>query len=98
MNETLISLFWLFFEDIMAHNNTTSHSAAEFDEKIIASIPFYDLFHRQSIDLVRSIDKSPRKWLDTGCGTGNLYLCAKKCFPNTEFTLADPSEEMLAVA
>jgi len=82
----------------MTHNHTTIYSAAEYDEKIHATLPFYDSFHQQTIDLVRSLPKSPKKWLDIGCGTGNLYLCAEICFPDTEFTLADPSEEMLAVA
>jgi tRNA (cmo5U34)-methyltransferase len=73
-------------------------SATEFDAKVLATIPFYDFFHQQTIDLVRSVDKSPRTWLDTGCGTGTLYLQARKTFPATEFTLADPSQEMLEAA
>ena len=82
----------------MTRTHTTLYSASEYDEKIHATLPFYDSFHRQTIDLVRSLPKSPEKWLDIGCGTGNLYLCAEKCFPDTEFILADPSEEMLAIA
>ena len=79
-------------------SHTTIHPAAEFDARIGATIPFYDAFHQQSIDLVRAIDPAPRTWLDTGCGTGALYLQAKRQFPETAFTLADPSAEMLAVA
>ncbi|MCL2658511.1 MAG: methyltransferase domain-containing protein [Betaproteobacteria bacterium] len=79
-------------------DNVTAHSAKEFDAKVSATIPFYDLFHQQTIDLVRSVNESPQKWLDIGCGTGNLYLDAKKYFPGTEFTLADPSQEMLVIA
>jgi len=82
----------------MTRKNTTVYSAAEYDEKILATLPFYESFHQQTVDLVRSLPKSPEKWLDIGCGTGNLYLRANKCFQNTEFTLADPSQEMLAVA
>ncbi|MCL2830979.1 MAG: methyltransferase domain-containing protein [Betaproteobacteria bacterium] len=82
----------------MTRDNTTPHSAAEFDAKILATIPFYDSFHQQTIDLVRSLGELPRKWLDTGCGTGTLALQAQKNFPETEFTLADPSQEMLEIA
>ena len=82
----------------MTRKNTTVYSAAEYDEKILATLPFYESFHQQTVDLVRSLPKSPEKWLDIGCGTGNLYLRANKCFQNTEFTLADPSQEMLAIA
>ncbi len=38
------------------------------------------------------------KWLDTGCGTGTLCAIAKRVFPTTEFTLADPSVQMLNIA
>ncbi|MCL2549575.1 MAG: methyltransferase domain-containing protein [Methanimicrococcus sp.] len=82
----------------MTRNKTTIYSAAEYDEKILTTLPFYDSFHRQTVDLVRSLPEPPQKWLDVGCGTGNLYLCARQYFPKTEFILADPSQDMLAVA
>lgn len=79
-------------------DNTTAHKSTEYDEKIVSTIPFYDLFHQTVTQLVLSMNKSPDKWLDTGCGTGNLYVNAKAIFPNTQFALADPSEKMLEEA
>lgn len=79
-------------------DNTTAHSASDYDTGVLQTIPFYTEFHAQVIRLVSAYQPSPNSWLDTGCGTGNLI--AKCCaeFPDTAFTLSDPSEKMLAVA
>jgi tRNA (cmo5U34)-methyltransferase len=79
-------------------DNKTAHMALEYQAKIGATIPNYDIFHSQTIDLVRVINPTPEKWLDTGCGTGNFVLSAGKEFINTQFVLADPSTEMLDIA
>jgi tRNA (cmo5U34)-methyltransferase len=71
--------------------------AAEYDEKITTTIPNYEFFHSETIDLVKTIHPLPEKWLDTGCGTGTLLLAAHPCFKHTKFTLADPSHEMLLI-
>ena len=70
----------------------------EYDDKITATIPFYESFHQSTIDLVHSAQKRAEKWLDTGCGTGTLCVKARDLFPNTEFKLSDPSAQMLKVA
>jgi tRNA (cmo5U34)-methyltransferase len=77
-------------------DNKTAHNADEYDRKITLTIPNYTLFHAQTIELVRTVRKNPRIWLDTGCGTGNLIEKALPEFPTTDFILADPSPEMLA--
>ena len=79
-------------------DNTTPHKAAEYDQNIFKTIPYYELFYTETIDLVRSLKNAPQYWLDTGCGTGNLIARAVAMFPNTHFLLADPSTEMLAQA
>jgi len=79
-------------------DNSSAHVATEYDDKIIATIPFYDSFHEATIDLIHSTQKSVDKWLDTGCGTGTLCVKAKSLFANTEFTLSDPSAQMLKIA
>lgn len=80
------------------NENTTAHSSLEYDDEILKTIPYYNLFHQSVIDLFKSINKPVNKWLDTGCGTGNLYAKAIKEFPDTIFTLADPSDKMLEAA
>ena len=79
-------------------DNTTPHISCEYDSKVDATIPFYSEFHRAAIDLALSVNPTPQTWLDTGCGTGNLCLSAYQKTPNTAFTLADPSIQMLAIA
>ena len=48
--------------------------------------------------MIQIVKPEPLKWLDTGCGTGTLVKKAGKVFPDTCFTLADPSEAMLDIA
>jgi tRNA (cmo5U34)-methyltransferase len=69
-----------------------------YDANIRKSIPMYDDFHRQTVDLINSLDFSPVRWLDTGCGTGTFVAGVCRNFPETRFILADPSPSMLAVA
>jgi len=79
------------------NNNKTAHMAVEYDEKVRATIPNYEFFHTETIDLVKTINPNPEKWLDTGCGTGTFVISAMKTFKSTKFVLADPSVKMLAI-
>ncbi len=79
-------------------DNTTPHSSSEYDAKVRNTLPFYDVFHSETLDVVRTICPNVRIWLDTGCGTGSLISKAAPLFPATRFLLADPSEQMLEQA
>ena len=76
-------------------DNLTSHSSSEYDSQIGNTIPYYNFFHEEIINLIESMDIKPKTWLDTGCGTGNLVEKALQKFPDTFFMMADPSIEML---
>ncbi len=83
---------------ITEHNfpdNTTPHTASEYDQNVKKTIPFYETFHAETIDLIQTICPHVRVWLDSGCGTGSLVSSAAPLFPETCFLLADPSEQML---
>ncbi len=82
----------------MTNDNKTPHMALEYDEKIRATIPNYGFLHSETIDLVKTINPAPQRWLDTGCGTGNFIMSAVGHFAGTRFVLADPSPEMLEIA
>ncbi len=79
-------------------DNTSAHLAKDYDSKISSTIPYYNSFHKEIINLVQSMDIQPNTWLDTGCGTGNFVEKALKSFKSTQFLLADPSEGMLKEA
>jgi tRNA (cmo5U34)-methyltransferase len=76
-------------------DNTTPHKSAHYDVDVRKTVPFYDQFYSQTIDLVKSAGPNAKVWLDTGCGTGWLVKQAYDVFPNTLFILADPSQSML---
>ncbi|MGB9979108.1 class I SAM-dependent methyltransferase [Methanobacterium sp.] len=76
-------------------DNLTSHLSSEYDSQIANTIPYYNLFHQEILNLIESMDIKLNSWLDTGCGTGNLVEKAIQKFPDTVFILADPSVDML---
>ena len=80
------------------NDNVTPHKAAEYDQEVLKTVPFYRLFHSETIDLVRGYLPQATVWLDTGCGTGYLVEQAIPFFPETHFLLADPAPAMLDLA
>lgn len=76
-------------------DNLTSHKAADYDQKVPRTIPFYETIQAEILRLVKLIKPEAKCWVDTGCGTGRLVQQALERFPATHFILADPSEAML---
>lgn len=76
-------------------DNASAHLSKDYDSKIHSTIPYYDNFHYEILNLFKSMDIGPSTWLDTGCGTGTFVKNALKHFKETQFLLADPSEGML---
>lgn len=76
----------------------TPHLPDDYDDKIGKTVPYYRSLHLEAMNVVRSIDRPPSTWLDTGCGTGAMVGTALDQFPSTRFVLTDPSESMLRVA
>ena len=76
-------------------DNTTPYRASEYDKKVRQTIPFYELLHAETVDLIKLVKPEAKIWLDTGCGTGWLVDMSLPLFPNTIFMLADPSRSML---
>ena len=82
----------------MNTDNATAHASKNYDVQIRQTIPYYNAFHQQSIELVSVYNPHPHIWIDTGCGTGTLVLKCLPVFPHTQFVLADPSAQMLEIA
>lgn len=81
-------------------DNKSSYNSFEYDSKINMTLPYYDEFHRQVIDVIRTMNLNKLNWLDTGCGTGKT---ARKALEelvemDIDFTLCDISNEMLNIA
>ncbi|MEN6587544.1 MAG: class I SAM-dependent methyltransferase, partial [Sulfuricella sp.] len=79
-------------------DNATPFDAAQYAQGIQSTMPYYDDFQSQVIDLVQSIKPDVRRWLDTGCGDGYLIEKARPHFPDAKFYAADPADSMLTQA
>jgi tRNA (cmo5U34)-methyltransferase len=79
-------------------DNPTAHASAEYDSQVGKTIPYYDAFHHETINLVAAYNPQAHVWVDTGGGTGALIEQAYDRFPATRFYLADPAAAMLAQA
>ena len=79
-------------------DNITPIRASDYDANICRVIPLYAEVHAQMLGIAAAAAPSAPRWLDLGCGTGNLAAKAMTAFPFGEFVLADPSEAMLAQA
>jgi tRNA (cmo5U34)-methyltransferase len=82
----------------MQSDNATPHTSETYDQQVRRTLPYYDCFHEETLNLIKASVMAPATWLDTGCGTGAFIEKALKQFPNTKFVLADPSLQMLSVA
>ena len=79
-------------------DNKSAFSAKEYDLKIKKTLPYYDDFYEQIIELVDVCNYNGIKWLDVGCGTGKMAEQALKKLKIKQFVCCDCSEEMLEVA
>lgn len=79
-------------------DNSSAFNSAIYDSNINAVLPYYTEYNKQILDLADVIGMKNAKWLDTGCGTGNLAFAATEKFEDVKFTLCDPSAEMLEAA
>jgi tRNA (cmo5U34)-methyltransferase len=46
-------------------DNLTPQSTATYDAQVRNTIPYYDDFHEQTINLIKAMHLQPRTWLDT---------------------------------
>ena len=58
-------------------DNDSAFNSVEYDTKIETVLPYYSEFNKQIYDLVNVLELKNLKWLDTGCGTGNLIYNIK---------------------
>lgn len=73
-------------------------SPGEYDEKIRATLPYYQEFYRQVVDVVKALDYPSLSWLDLGCGTGTMGEAVFSAFALERFVFWDQSPEMIIIA
>lgn len=78
-------------------DNISAFNSTEYDDKIRNTIPYYEEFYQQVIDVVRNYDAEELAWLDVGCGTGKMALEAFRQLNIGKFVFCDSSEEMIKI-
>ena len=80
-------------------DNLSAFSSREYDEKTKQTLPFYEEYYTQTIELVKMACHSSVNWLDIGCGTGKM---GSVVFDNElnldKFVFCDSSEEMIRIS
>lgn len=80
------------------NDNKLIFSVNEYDKKIKQTLPYYDDFYEQVIELVKSFNYKLVKWLDIGCGTGKMGSVAFKNLELEKFVFCDLSNEMIKIS
>ncbi len=51
----------------------SAYKAEEYDKKIRQTLPYYEDFYQQILDILNVMGQKDVVWLDIGCGTGKMY-------------------------
>lgn len=80
------------------NDNKSAFSSIVYDREIKQTLPYYDEFYEQVIELVKNLKYNPVRWLDIGCGTGKMGSVAFENVDLEKFVFCDSSEEMIRIA
>lgn len=80
------------------NDNKSAFSSNNYDREIKQTLPYYELFYEQVIELVKTFHHNAVKWLDVGCGTGKMGSVALENIDLEKFVFCDSSEEMIRIA
>lgn len=80
------------------NDNESAFSSSDYDRKIKQTLPFYEQFYEQVIELVKIFKHNAVRWLDIGCGTGKMASVAFENVDIEKFVFCDSSEEMIRIA
>lgn len=79
-------------------DNKSAFRSDNYDRKIKQTIPYYDEFYEQVIELVKIFNHNAVRWLDIGCGTGKMGSVAFGNIELDKFVFCDSSDEMIRIA
>lgn len=80
------------------NDNKSAFSSSDYDKEIIQTLPYYEQFYEQVIELVQAFNHNAVRWLDIGCGTGKMGSAAFENVDLEKFVFCDSSEEMIRIA
>lgn len=81
----------------MLNDNISAFNSMEYDNKIKDTLPYYEEFYKQVIDVVDIYHHSYLEWLDVGCGTGKMAEIALNKAKIKKFVFCDNSAEMIQI-
>lgn len=79
-------------------DNKSAFNSDDYDIKIRQTLPYYDEFYKQVIELVKIIHHNAVRWLDIGCGTGKMGSIALENVEIDKFVFCDSSDAMIQIA
>lgn len=79
------------------NDNKSAFNSSEYDRKIKQTLPYYDEFYKQIVELVKTFHHNAVRWLDVGCGTGKMGSIAFKNVELEKFVFCDSSEKMIRI-
>lgn len=80
------------------NDNKSAFRASNYDRKIKQTLPYYDEFYEQVVELVKILNHNAVRWLDIGCGTGKMGSVAFENVEIEKFVFCDSSDEMIRIA
>lgn len=73
-------------------------SPERYDKNIVATLPYYEEYFKQIIEIVHTAFHIPIAWLDIGCGTGKMADMAIRNLQVENMICCDSSPQMLKIA
>lgn len=73
-------------------------SPEKYDKGIVATLPYYEEYFMQIVDIAQTVLHTPVSWLDIGCGTGKMADIAIQNLPVKNMLCCDHSPQMLKIA
>ena len=83
--------------DGVLSDNISDFNAIEYDEKIKKTLPYYEEFYKQVVDIVNIQFHRPMTWLDIGCGTGKMEEVAFESCNIEKLVACDISGKMIEI-
>lgn len=91
------ALIQLLLEGISLKDNASAFHSTEYDDRIKRTLPYYEEFYQQVIDVVNLYFPNVLNWLDVGCGTGKMAEAAFRQSKIGQFVFCDSSVQMIEI-